>query len=694
MNRYKVTKQLGDGTYGSVLKAVNRSTHEVVAIKKMKKKFYTWEECMQLREVNSLKKLNHPNIVKLKEVIRENDELFFVFEFMEANLYEITKNRDRSFPEARIRNIVYQLLQGLAFMHKHGFFHRDIKPENMLVKGDTVKIADFGLAREIRSRPPYTDYVSTRWYRAPEVLLRSTAYNSPIDVFAVGCMMAELFTLRPLFPGSSEADQIYKICSVLGSPSNKSWPQGIKLAAQMNFRFPQFVPTPLNSLIPNASPEAVQLISDMLQFDPHKRPTASQCLQYPFFQVNMTAPPSGTGSPPKTLSMESGFQSQINRPRVEKPGLPEKNLSQNNNDPLTNLGGLSSSNNSSSFGAGRLSNNSSSSNFNSRNNNSNANSNFSNNNNNSSSSSSNNNNVSSNNNNLSNATNRTGSTGGSGFDYGASSQSTNSNINTSSNNAQQQAKAGYSFGGDKNSSNTNSSYSFGKQANSGFGMNSNFDTGDILGGSSNNTSSNNNNSNYSGFGSGRNSRNNNNNNNFGRAQGGGFSSNSNSNYGFGNNNNLGGSSNNVNSSNSTSRYARLARYGPGKSNSPVPGSTSNFGGGGGFGSNGDNYGQAPPSGGQRQGYKPGGYVPTTRAQRSGGRRGFKSAGAGILGNTNTNNSNSGYQPKYMGGGTGLGGGNSGGGGGFEPSSFGSNNSNNNNNQQGQSNLSGFGRHRF
>ncbi len=690
MNRYKVTKQLGDGTYGSVLKAVNRSTHEVVAIKKMKKKFYTWEECMQLREVNSLKKLNHPNIVKLKEVIRENDELFFVFEFMEANLYEITKNRDRSFPEARIRNIVYQLLQGLAFMHKHGFFHRDIKPENMLVKGDTVKIADFGLAREIRSRPPYTDYVSTRWYRAPEVLLRSTAYNSPIDVFAVGCMMAELFTLRPLFPGSSEADQIYKICSVLGSPSNKSWPQGIKLAAQMNFRFPQFVPTPLNSLIPNASPEAVQLISDMLQFDPHKRPTASQCLQYPFFQVNMTAPPSGTGSPPKTLSMESGFQSQINRPRVEKPGLPEKNLSQNNNDPLTNLGGLSSSNNSSSFGAGRLSNNSSSSNFNSRNNNSNANSNFSNNNNNSSSSSSNNNNVSSNNNNLSNATNRTGSTGGSGFDYGASSQSTNSNINTSSNNAQQQAKAGYSFGGDKNSG-------FGKPSNSGFGMNSNFDTGDILGGSSNNTSSNNNNSNYSGFGSGRNSRNNNNNNNnnnFGRAQGGGFSSNSNSNYGFGNNNNLGGSSNNVNSSNSTSRYARLARYGPGKSNSPVPGSTSNFGGGGGFGSNGDNYGQAPPSGGQRQGYKPGGYVPTTRAQRSGGRRGFKSAGAGILGNTNTNNSNSGYQPKYMGGGTGLGGGNSGGGGGFEPSSFGSNNSNNNNNQQGQSNLSGFGRHRF
>ena len=105
-------------------------------------------------------------------------------------------------------------------MHKHGFFHRDIKPENLLCKGpELIKIADFGLSREIRLRPPYTDYVSTRWYRAPEVLLRSTNYNSPIDVWAVGCIMAELYTLQPLFPGRSEVDQIFKLCSVLGTPS-------------------------------------------------------------------------------------------------------------------------------------------------------------------------------------------------------------------------------------------------------------------------------------------------------------------------------------------------------------------------------------------------------------------------------------------------------------------------------------------
>ena len=212
-----------------------------------------------LRDFQSLKKLNHPNIVKLKEVIRENDELFFVFEYMECNLYELFKKRDRHFPESIIRNYMYQLFQGLAFMHKHGFFHRDIKPENILCKAETCKVADFGLERETRSRPPYTDYVSTRWYRAPEVLLRSTSYSSPIDIFACGCIMAELMTLRPLFPGSSEADQIYKICSVLGSPTMRTWPEGIKLASSMNFRFPQFVPTPLSQLIPNASPEAIQV---------------------------------------------------------------------------------------------------------------------------------------------------------------------------------------------------------------------------------------------------------------------------------------------------------------------------------------------------------------------------------------------------------------------------------------------------
>ncbi|XP_029516980.1 serine/threonine-protein kinase MAK isoform X7 [Oncorhynchus nerka] len=292
MNRYTQLKQLGDGTYGSVLMGKSNESGELVAIKRMKRKFYSWEECMNLREVKSLKKLNHANVVKLKEVIRENDHLYFVFEYMKENLYQLMKDRNKLFPESAIRNISFQILQGLSFIHKHGFFHRDMKPENLLCMGpELVKIADFGLAREIRSRPPYTDYVSTRWYRAPEVLLRSSIYSSPIDMWAVGCIMAELYTLRPLFPGNSEVDEIFKICQVLGTVKKSDWPEGYQLASAMNFRFPQCVPTHLKTLIPNASTEAITLMKDLLMWDPKKRPTAVQALRYPYFQVGQVLGP-------------------------------------------------------------------------------------------------------------------------------------------------------------------------------------------------------------------------------------------------------------------------------------------------------------------------------------------------------------------------------------------------------------------
>ncbi|XP_049998495.1 serine/threonine-protein kinase MAK isoform X2 [Alexandromys fortis] len=293
MNRYTTMRQLGDGTYGSVLMGKSNESGELVAIKRMKRKFYSWDECMNLREVKSLKKLNHANVIKLKEVIRENDHLYFIFEYMKENLYQLMKDRNKLFPESVIRNIMYQILQGLAFIHKHGFFHRDMKPENLLCMGpELVKIADFGLARELRSQPPYTDYVSTRWYRAPEVLLRSSVYSSPIDVWAVGSIMAELYTFRPLFPGTSEVDEIFKICQVLGTPKKSDWPEGYQLASSMNFRFPQCIPINLKTLIPNASSEAIQLMTEMLSWDPKKRPTASQALKHPYFQVGQVLGPS------------------------------------------------------------------------------------------------------------------------------------------------------------------------------------------------------------------------------------------------------------------------------------------------------------------------------------------------------------------------------------------------------------------
>ncbi|XP_061109538.1 serine/threonine-protein kinase MAK-like isoform X4 [Conger conger] len=330
MNRYTTLKQLGDGTYGSVLMGKSNENGELVAIKRMKRKFYSWEECMNLREVKSLKKLSHANVVKLKEVIRENDHLYFVFEYMKENLYQLMKDREnKMFSENEIRNIMFQVVSGLAFVHKHGFFHRDMKPENLLCMGpELIKIADFGLAREIRSRPPYTDYVSTRWYRAPEVLLRSSVYSSPIDMWAVGCIMAELYTLRPLFPGNSEVDEIFKICQVLGTVKKSDWPEGYQLAAAMNFRFPQCVPTNLKTLIPNASSEAISLMRDMLQWDPQKRPTAAQALRYPYFQVGQVL-----GPPPQYVGQQKAQVRTVQAP--EPKPLPLGKPDQHSQAPKT-----------------------------------------------------------------------------------------------------------------------------------------------------------------------------------------------------------------------------------------------------------------------------------------------------------------------------------------------------------------------
>lgn len=309
MNRYIVLQQLGDGTYGSVVLAQRRDTGEKVAIKRMKRKYYSWDEAMNLREVKSLKKLNHSNIVKLREVIRENDTLYFVFEYMRGNLYQLIRDAERPFPEPVLRNIVYQVLQGLAHMHRHGFFHRDLKPENLLCTGpELVKIADLGLAREVRSRPPYTDYVSTRWYRAPEVLLHDTRYGAPIDLWAVGCVVGELYTRRPLFPGNSEIDQLHRICAVLGAPERAAWPEGFALAEALRFRFPLCAGLPLAQVVAGASPPALALLAALLHYPPQERPTAPQALRFPYFAVGaaLTLPPPASRARRSCVRVETG----------------------------------------------------------------------------------------------------------------------------------------------------------------------------------------------------------------------------------------------------------------------------------------------------------------------------------------------------------------------------------------------------
>jgi serine/threonine protein kinase len=185
------------------------------------------------------------------------------------------------------------VLAGLDFIHSKGYFHRDIKPENLLLRGDTCKLGDFGLAKDTFSTAPCTEYVSTRWYRAPEVLLRDPQYGPPIDIFAVGCVMMELYSHIPLFPGSNEVDQIHKIMNLLGVPTIDSWPEGMHLARKMKFQLESSqqrggspgntVQKELQKIAPRASTKAIQLISNTLQLDPNRRPCASNVLQYDYF---------------------------------------------------------------------------------------------------------------------------------------------------------------------------------------------------------------------------------------------------------------------------------------------------------------------------------------------------------------------------------------------------------------------------
>ena len=296
MDDYEMITRLGGGSFADVYKAKEKSTGELVAIKVLKRKYKKWEDCLELRECSSLQKLhdsslaNKPgaeNIIKLKQIIfiKKTGTLNLVFEYMKTDLLELMKEQEpKKLNEEQIRDIMYQTLLGLSFMHKYGIFHRDMKPENLLLNGKKIKIADFGLAREIRSVPPYTEYVSTRYYRAPECILQFTNYNSPIDIWGLGCIMAEMYLHpQPLFCGSNEKEVLFKICSVLGTPTYDTWNDGIQQANIVGIKFPTNPGIDLEKIITGASSEAIDLIKQMLQWDPNKRATAKALLKHPFF---------------------------------------------------------------------------------------------------------------------------------------------------------------------------------------------------------------------------------------------------------------------------------------------------------------------------------------------------------------------------------------------------------------------------
>uniref|UniRef100_A0A3B3XQE0 Protein kinase domain-containing protein n=1 Tax=Poecilia mexicana TaxID=48701 RepID=A0A3B3XQE0_9TELE len=219
MEKYEKLAKIGEGSYGVVFKCRNKETGQIVAIKK----FVESEDDPVIkkiaqRETRMLKQLKHVNLVNLLEVFRRKRRLHLVFEFCEQTVLNELDKHPEGVPEAQLKSIVWQTLQAVNFCHKHNCIHRDVKPENILLtKSGVIKLCDFGFARILTGpEDDYTDYVATRWYRAPELLVGDTQYGPPVDVWAVGCVFAELLSGNPLWPGKSDVDQLYLIRKTLG----------------------------------------------------------------------------------------------------------------------------------------------------------------------------------------------------------------------------------------------------------------------------------------------------------------------------------------------------------------------------------------------------------------------------------------------------------------------------------------------
>ena len=226
--KYEVLGIVGEGAYGIVYKCRNKQTNEFVAIKKFKE---TDDEIVQKtmkRELNMLKMLKHENIVEFKEAFTHKGNLFLVFEYVEKNLLELLQETPTGLDPSLIKNLIFQLCKATIYLHKNNVIHRDIKPENLLIDNNMkLKLCDFGFARKIllneenNNIDAMTDYVATRWYRAPELLLSSGIYGPEVDYWAIGCIMGELTDGNPLFPGENEIDQLDCIIKVLGNlPEN------------------------------------------------------------------------------------------------------------------------------------------------------------------------------------------------------------------------------------------------------------------------------------------------------------------------------------------------------------------------------------------------------------------------------------------------------------------------------------------
>ncbi|KAA8524143.1 hypothetical protein F0562_010426 [Nyssa sinensis] len=295
-NRYKIQEVIGKGSYGVVCSAIDTHTGEKVAIKKIHDIFEHISDAARiLREIKLLRLLRHPDIVEIKHIMlppsrRDFKDIYVVFELMESDLHQVIKAND-DLTREHYQFFLYQLLRALKYIHTANVYHRDLKPKNILANANCkLKICDFGLARVAFSDTPttifWTDYVATRWYRAPELCGSFfSKYTPAIDIWSIGCIFAEVLTGKPLFPGKNVVHQLDLMTDLLGTPSMDTISRVRNEKARRyltSMRKKQ--PVSFSQKFPNADPLALRLLERLLAFDPKDRPTAEEALADPYFK--------------------------------------------------------------------------------------------------------------------------------------------------------------------------------------------------------------------------------------------------------------------------------------------------------------------------------------------------------------------------------------------------------------------------